>query len=161
MEQIKFRAKVKWNGNHYEAGQWVYGYYAYFDGMHQIYDCEENYVTGVGDLTRYEWVEVDENTLGQLINLKDKNGKEIYADDIVIYSDNYGHYEVSSWSGEYLWGNNRFVIEYNHGAYIARGRFNGESMIFLEGHKLTREGYDREIEVVSNIHDNPEMVDKK
>lgn len=83
---IKFRAKVKWNGNHYEAGQWVYGYYAFFDGMHQVYDCAENYVSGLGDFTRYEWVEIDESTLGKDTGLKDENGVESYEDDLWLYN---------------------------------------------------------------------------
>ena len=29
MRELKCRAKVKWNGNHFFAGDWVEGFYAY------------------------------------------------------------------------------------------------------------------------------------
>lgn len=53
---------VKWNGNHYHSGYPVSGsiYYEDEDGSFWIYDDEENYVPGIGDFTRYDWVEVEE-----------------------------------------------------------------------------------------------------
>ena len=50
---------VKYNGNHYHAGQIVMGsHFVRNKGSIYLFDDNLNYVDGVGDLTRYEYVEV-------------------------------------------------------------------------------------------------------
>lgn len=64
-----YKAKVKWNGDHYEAGQEVRGSkYRILNGKIELYDDEENYIMGFGDFTRYTWVEIDELTLRKVRN---------------------------------------------------------------------------------------------
>lgn len=60
-----YQAIVKWNGNHYFAGQEVIGskIETRDDGTVWLFDDEENYHDGYGDMARDEWVEVDESTV--------------------------------------------------------------------------------------------------
>lgn len=58
---MKYKGKVKYNGNHYYAGDTVIGSQLKIeDGITYIFDDDEVYVKGLGDFTRYEWVEVTE-----------------------------------------------------------------------------------------------------
>ncbi len=67
-----FRAKVKYNGNHYFAGQEVSGstlerrYIPNKGWTYWIYDDEPIEVFPYYGEGRYEWVEVDEATLEQV-----------------------------------------------------------------------------------------------
>lgn len=63
----KYEAKVKFSGNHYHAGETVRGskIRQLEDGRIELYDDEENYMKGVGDLTRYEYVQVAQPTVMQ------------------------------------------------------------------------------------------------
>jgi len=61
---MKYTANVKWNGDHYFCGEKVTGSKIRIeDGKVFLYDDEESYIKGVGDFTRYAWVEVEESTL--------------------------------------------------------------------------------------------------
>lgn len=80
----------------------------------------------------YGKVNIDPHTVGQFTGLHDKNGKEIYEGDIVRY-DMGGECEVS---------------------YCIGGGFAGFDLspAFHNEHQLT------DVEVIGNIHDNPELL---
>ena len=81
----------------------------------------------------YGKVNIDPHTVGQFTGLHDKNGKEIYEGDIVR-CDMGGECEVS---------------------YCIGGGFAGFDLspAFHNGHQL------KDVEVIGNIHDNPELLE--
>jgi uncharacterized phage protein (TIGR01671 family) len=89
MREIKFRGKRVDNGG------WVEGYYfESFTGIPYIMVLHDHI------LKMTEYYQVIYATIGQYTELKDKNGKEIYEGDVVVYtSENTVQSRVSFESG--------------------------------------------------------------
>lgn len=83
--------------------------------------------------------EVEEDTVGQYTGLKDRNGKEIFEGDIVL---------KKTYNGKKL-----FPVTFGGGMFHCG--FGGGSSTALHRYSLE----DRQIEVVGNIHDNPDLID--
>lgn len=142
MREILFR------GKRMDNGEWVYGYYTCFNGVeHRIYDgCAET------DWDEYfpDWWNVDPDTVGQYTGLKDKNGKRIFEGDILSipfeedrspYEENSIYYE----KGEVYFDTERY------GWYVRFREYNDEISLWE---------YDNtDIEVIGNVHDNPELLE--
>lgn len=89
-----------------------------------------------------------EATIGQYTGLKDKNGKEIYEDDI-IYCEKYigGNWiEDCIEKGYVNFNNGEFGLYRKQGYYQSLYKFKE---------------YDYEFEVIGNMHDNPELLAEK
>jgi len=141
MREIKFRGKRK------DDGKWIYGNLVILRNKYFI--CEKD--TSIFD-TYFEhcFKEVIPETVGQYTGLKDKNGKEIFEDDIVddnwydVYGEKINKYLIVKF-GEYC------GLDYydypNYGFYLENE--NGEQYALP---------YHEPIKIIGNIHDNPELL---
>lgn len=125
MRDIEFRGKRTDNG------EWVYGYFCRYGwtGKENTYILP-NYASALYS------IEVDPETVGQCIGLKDRNGINIFEGDIV----------KRVWVGKM----SIYQIVYDNGLASFIGR---------AGMKFTTFDYDSvEFEIVGNIYDNPELL---
>lgn len=137
MREILFR------GKRLDNGEWVDGYLAAYDLICQNYPEYTSNATGdyYGQTPYVGFVEVDPSAVGQYTGLKDKHGKRIFEEDIVKTSD-ITHEGVIQIPGE------SFEIAMRKGCWVMVA---GEDWDFLEtNHEC--------IEVIGNIHDNPELL---
>ena len=126
--------EVLFRGKRTDNGKWVKGYlYITHIGAHEIgsYDAEIN-------IERFTFDVIPE-TVGQYTGLTDKNGVRIFEGDIVRYDVNYHDmvisYDVENWGG-WLYED----MDDNMQAYSIY-EFNL-----------------KDIAVIGNIHDNPELL---
>ena len=154
MREIIFR------GKRLDNGEWVDGYlYEHEPALVGI--ASENDVpepskwfiarTGFADWNMprpVEFVEVDPSTVGQYTGLKDRNGKRVFEGDIVTQNW-YDHDEPSDDSfGEVVFCEydcSFSVMDIQKDGIVPLGRCHA---------------YHWEAEVIGNIHDNPELLEK-
>ena len=141
--EIKFRGKTV-NGN-----KWVYGDLLHIAGGYIIYhgsqkDCEITTGKHVSvELLHDEISVVVPETVGQFTGLFDENGKEIYEGDILGANG-----KIIGWVKGGVRGYCYDVVYINHPT--------GEKRWSLYGTVV--EDFNNKIEVVSNMHDNPELI---
>lgn len=131
----------KFRGRSVEAfseEEWKYGYLIEDEGysfiINQVIEANEQYIT-IGS-----WCPVNPDTLGQSTGLKDKNGKEIFAGDIVkmakdVYSEP-TYYEV---------------VRHRGGAYRLESKQHGCELWLRH----------TDCEVVGNVYENQEYLKKR
>lgn len=143
MRMIRYRAKVKLPerpiNRKYEVpeGQWVYG------EPHTI-DCPIPHIhTANGDVGKQP---IDKETLGQFTGLIDKNGKEVYEGDIV---------KIKTLQGIVTWHPNGYFCIHTYKCDISEVSYTaiGDMVDYLH-----KDLYDDGLEVIGNIHDNPELL---
>ena len=144
---------IKFRGKDIDTGRWLYGDLIQRLGNHPVILTICPTAEGKVGYPR----EVKEDTVGQFTTLRDKNGKEIYAGDIIYseFSDGSNCYCLVGWNDE----------EACFGLmdeYAFRSKQEGydfpkfDSLVLLDFRNLGTK-----FEVVGNIHDNPEMIKRK
>ena len=130
--------KILFRGKRIDNGEWVYGVAFPHDNCGKVTMFRQN--QGDGAL---EGLEVLHETVGQYTGLTDKNGKKIFDGDIVkvtgLYPDRDGEQRI--------WRQFRVgEVFYYHGA-------------FFFGKWELQKASEKCIEIIGNIHDNPELLE--
>ena len=136
MREILFRGRTVSESEYYDDGEWIEGFYTCFNGdEHRIYTGYSE--TGCGD--HYpDWFNVLPETVGQYTEMEDKHGKKIFEGDI-IYRD---------W-----FGGRTYQVTYDN-------LFGGFMGVTSDETFTTFDGDSDFFEVIGNIYDNPELMNK-
>lgn len=138
MKEILFRAKAinrdpdREYRTDYKNGDWVYGF------VTKLYNAEYNSPAEMKNTDGVGGIEVDCDTIGQFTGLRDKNGTMIFEGDIV---------KKRTWHGM-----KNLPVTFSFGCFHCG--FGGGSSTATHPYTLD----DKQIEVVGNIYDNPELV---
>lgn len=130
--------EIKFHGKCSITGAWTYGYYYLSKGNHIIRDKEDR-----------ESI-VLEKSVGQYIGLKDKNGKKIYKGHIVTVIRK-GSNSDRVYTGLVEWKTEQCGFMILSGKYaieiLSLAMYGDENGTLLTG-----------VEIIGNIHDNPELL---
>ncbi len=129
---------IKFRGKRLDNGEWVYGSLDLTDERPAI-----SWRRTDGDGEQVPWfADVEAATVGQFTGLLDKHGKEIYEGDILRFANS------DSGVCEVRWNDSvsAFCI-----------RFHFEHELGLKPLGSWRE-CERDIVIIGNIHDNPELL---
>ena len=132
MREIKFRGKCS------QSKRWVYGWLltnklgTYIVTEENPHECTQNHYIEIDEYCR-----VVPSTVGQYTGLRDKNGKEIYEGDIVLATLKF--FNINNEKCKVIFHNGSFGVQYG----------------FSTDYFKTFSAWD-EVEVIGNIHDNPE-----
>lgn len=145
MREIVFRGKSK------GKPEWVYG--SLYKEVPQVfilvggrfYPEPSNGQSALGIM---DWYEVFPDSIGQFTGLTDKNGKKVFEGDIVAFTA-----EDELWEPHYYQG----LVYFCDGTFwVDCGKDNDDNdVLFSIGHALLA---DKNIQVIGNIHDNPELL---
>ena len=159
MREILFRGKRKDTGEWVEAfsilkcqieGTWQFLVGASKNALMEL-DEHYNIHSAISE-EDFLYYSVHPETMGQFVGFVDKNGKRVYEGDVIRF---HKFRDEPDWTG---------AISYENGSYIVNGKMPlaYEKRIGKEAFycpfEVALSGIDKgTIEVVGNIHDNPEL----
>lgn len=135
MREIEFRGKST-RANEWVYGQLIIGYNFNFIITSEDYDCVCASLDTL--VCQCHPIEKKSNTIGQYTGLKDKNGTKIFEGDIVLIDEDERQLATICWDNECA----NFYIQYDN-LYCTFDDY-----------------YGKDLEVVGNIYDNPELLEQ-
>lgn len=132
--------QIKFRGKRFDNEEWIVGDLMENQGRFFIYHATSE--TTIEDNDDYKItvsaVEVNPATMGQFTGLLDRNGKEIYEDDILgCPEDDYFLHEV---------------VIFAEGCFMVKDDYTTITMCAVDTQYRT---------VIGNIHDNPSLISDK
>lgn len=159
MREILFKAKRKDNG------EWVEGCY---QKRYDLLGNEEHFIFHADSYKVWEYAEVDPETICQYTGLTDKNGNEIWENDILKFEDEIWMSSHTSCGTEYdsVKIENYGLIGYdkNSARYdFVKYKFNENSVEadLHENNDIEFSEFVKENEKIGNIFDNPELLQEE
>lgn len=136
--------EILFRGKQTDNGEWVYGWYCpYPFGRFPVKDAivpSEEAMDGC-----HTFVKIMPDTIGQFTGLFDKNGKRVFEGDVVRCIYAFNKYDLNEFVYVVVWDQEEF------GFKATNGKENyGNHFAYL--------GNCDEIEVIGNIHDNPDKI---
>lgn len=161
--------EILFSGKRLDNGEWVEGYLIEQDIPE--YHCyivvsfkaeQDNRHT---DILECDIFEVVPETIGQYSGLTDKNGKKIFEGDVFEFPDEVFESYYTDCGAEYnSWETkNRGVVGYceDYGRFDFVQYLHNENSVDADLHEngnLQFADFIRDLEVIGNIHDNPELL---
>lgn len=123
------------------------------DGNLFVSDTDgRTYILAGSRIVTIEW-EVDPSTIGQYTGLVDKNGKRIFEGDMIDPFDGYGidKMVVEFRGGQFL------LCWYGEHGFMTEEGWEEKYGCFQE---VLLSSYGDGLEIIGNIHDNPELLEE-
>lgn len=145
MREILFRGRRK------DTGEWIEGYFLQLHRSERAFIVPKQFVQrGILRMSgetppKIIPIEVIPETVGQFTGLTDKNGKKIFEGDIIQYCGS-GYRESMG----------TIIYDKNFGAFVSK---EYESYYVRFG-DISQYGTVMGVEVIGNIYDNPELLEK-
>lgn len=144
--------KILFRGKRIDNGKWTEGYlFKQWNRTFLLWGM-------TGDIPNM--TEVIPETVGQFTGLTDKNGKKIFEGDIckVTYLDR----RCNSNGKHYLAGNEMIEkVVFKNGAFCFKAIIKYIAMYRPIGFDIYEKQKIKYVEVIGNIHDNPELLEVK
>jgi uncharacterized phage protein (TIGR01671 family) len=141
MREILFRGKRTDNGEWIEGSLLIGKELGSVDIVFEVETEDDEFNTSYD----FDYIAVDPETVGQYTGLNDTNGKKIFEGDVTKY--------------EYLYHDEYYEIGFGYGSF--NHREIGKQKLgtsFDDGEFRLGSG---NMEVIGNIHDNPELLEVK
>lgn len=138
--------EILFRGKRADDGKWIEGLLAYCNFNHGI-EKAIYVATELGSITPYK---IKQETVGQYTGLKDKNGKKIFEGDIVCtrFPKECEHAGNICSIGDIQFRDGIFGIEWT--------QWKNDT---FWGLRRIDEDFHKEIEIIGNIYDNPELLE--
>ena len=157
MREILFR------GKRVDNGEWVVGNLIY----RRIWETDICVIRVFDSgFDNYEEYDVIPETVGQYTGLKDKNGKKIFEGDIFKFNDEVWESCYTSCGTEYdSWSIENYAVvgfdEETARYDFVKYKYNENSVEadLHQNHDIEFADFVGELEIIGNIHDNPELLE--